>query len=70
MSATLALKNVKIRAFGNTTTIPNNAIAKMMYYLHCVSVVIDYHDRTLTDYQNYDELTGEQLLAIYLLVKL
>ncbi len=70
MSATLAMKNVKIRAFGNTTTIPNNAIAKMMYYLHCVSVVIDYHDRTLTDYQNYDELTAEQLLAIYLLVKL
>ena len=69
MSATLAMKNVKVRAFGTTTTVPDNAIAKLMYYLHCVSVVIDYHDRTLTDYQNYDELTSEELLAIYLLAK-
>lgn len=70
MSTNFAMKNVKIRAFGNTTTIPNNAIAKMMYYLNCVSVVVDYHDRTLTDYQNYDELTASQLLAIYLLIKI
>ena len=70
MSATLAMKNIKVRAFGTTTTVPDNAIAKLMYYLHCVSVVIDYHDRTLTDYQNYDELTSEELLAIYVLAKL
>ena len=54
MSATLAMKNIKIRAFGSTTTVPKNAIAKMMYYLHCVSVVIDYHDLKLTNYKNYE----------------
>ena len=70
MSATLAMKNVKVRAFGTTTTVPNNAIAKLMYYLDCVSAVIEYDDRTLTDYQNYDELTGEELVAVYALAKL
>ncbi len=65
MSATLGMKNIRIKAFGSYTTIPNNAMAKLMYYLHCVATVIDHYDPILTDYQNYDELTGEQLLAVY-----
>ena len=47
------------------TTIPDNAIAKLMYYLHCVSSVIGIIDPVLTDYQNYDELTSEQLVEVY-----
>ena len=70
MSATFGMKNIKVRAFGSSTTVPNNAIAKLMYYLDCVAAVIDYEDRTLTDYQNYDELSGEQLVAVYHLAKL
>ena len=70
MSATLAMKNIKIRAFGSTTTVPKNAIAKMMYYLHCVSVVIDYHDLKLTNYKNYDEIKAAKLLEIYVMAKL
>lgn len=69
MSATLGMKNIKVRAFGQLTNIPNNAIARLMYYLDWVATVIDYHDRTLTDYQNYDELSGEELLAVYQLAK-
>lgn len=69
MSATLGMKNVKVKAFGTYTTVPNNAIAKLMYYLDCVATVIDYDDRTLTDYQNYDELSGEELVAVYALAK-
>ena len=65
MSATLGMKNIKIRAFGRSTTVPNNAMAKLMYYLHCVTSVIDIIDPVLTDYQNYDELTGEQLVKVY-----
>jgi len=45
MSATLGMKNIKVKAFGSTTTVPNNAIARLMYYLDCVYVVIDYEDR-------------------------
>jgi hypothetical protein len=70
MSATFAMKNVKVRAFGTFVNVPNNAIAKLMYYLDCVATVIDYHDRTLTDYQNYNELSGEELVAVYQLAKL
>ena len=70
MSATLAMKNIKIRAFGSTTTVPKNAIAKMMYYLHCVSVVIDYQDLNLTNYKNYDEIKAAKLLEIYVMAKL
>ena len=70
MSATLAMKNIKIRAFGSTTTVPKNAIAKIMYYLHCVSVVIDYHDLKLTNYKNYDEIKAAKLLEIYVMAKL
>lgn len=70
MSATLGMKNITVRAFGTSTIVPNNAIAKLMYYLACVAAVIDYEDRTLTDYQNYNELSGEQLLAVYHIAKL
>ena len=70
MSATFAMKNVKVRAFGTLTTVPNNAIAKLMYYLDCVATVIDYHDRTLTDYANYNELSGEELVTVYQVAKL
>ena len=70
MSATLGMKNITVRAFGTSTTVPNNAIAKLMYYLDCVAAVIDYEDRTLTDYQNYNELSGEQLVEVYWIAKL
>ena len=65
MPPTYEMKNIRIKAFGRYTTIPNNAMAKLMYYLHCVDTVIEHYDPILTDYQNYDELTGEQLLEVY-----
>ena len=66
MSATYIEKKIRIKAFGRYTTIPNNAIAKLMYYLHCVTSVIDIIiDPVLTDYQNYDELTWEQLKEVH-----
>ena len=40
-------------------------MAKLMYYLLCVTSVIDIIDPVLTNYQNYDELTGEQLVEVY-----
>ena len=70
MSSTLAMNNTTIEAFGNITNVPNNNIAKLMYYLDCVSTVIEYNDNTITNYQNYDELTIEELLAVYTLATL
>jgi len=63
------MKNIKVRAFGTTTTVPNNSIALLMYYLNCVATVIDVDDRRLTDYQNFDELSGEELVTVYALAK-
>jgi hypothetical protein len=70
MSATFGMKNTTVRMFGEKVIVPDNAIAKLMYYLNCIGVVIDYQDSVLTDFQNYDELSGEQLLAVYQLAKL
>ena len=69
-SATLGMNKLKVEPYGNLTTVPNNIIAKLMYYLSCISSVIEYDDNTLTDYQNYDDLTDEQLLAVLALAKL
>ena len=70
MSATLARKNLQIRAFGSKANVPKNPIANLMYYLNCVATVIDYHDPLLTDYHNYELLSGEELLAVYQLATL
>ena len=65
MSETYITKNIRIKDSDKFTKIPDNAIAKLMYYLHCVSSVIGIIDPVLTDYQNYDELTSEQLVEVY-----
>ena len=59
------LKNTGVKMFGYKIVIPDNALAKIMYYLNCVAVVIDYQDSVLTDYKNYGELSEEQLLIVY-----
>ena len=70
MSATLGMKNTTVRMFGNNVSIPNNPIAKLMYYLSCVTTVIQYEHSALTDFQNYHELSGEELVIVYNLAKL
>jgi len=70
MSATLGMKNTTVKMFGGKANVPNNTMAKLMYYLHCAVTVIQYENSVLTDYQNYDDLSGEELLAVYELAKL
>ena len=65
MSETYITKNIRIKDSDKFTTIPDNAISKLMYYLHCFSSVIGIIDPVLTDYQNYDELTWEQLKEVH-----
>lgn len=69
MSATLAMKNVKVKAYANPTTIPDDPIGKLMYYLNCVSEVVECENSRLTDYQNYKELTKEESEKVYKLAK-
>ncbi len=40
--------------------VPDNDLARLMYYLHCVFCAIEYKDqdvRKYRDYRNYDELS-------------
>lgn len=65
MSATLGMKNIKVKLFGTAVDVPNNAIAKLMYYLDCVATVVDYDNRILIDFQKFDELTDKELEEVY-----
>jgi len=70
MSATLGMRNLEMKTFGHKVEIPNNPFAKLMYYLNCVNVVIQYEENTLTDYNNYHLLNTDQLAIVYALAKI
>ncbi|CAF1092966.1 unnamed protein product [Adineta steineri] len=38
---------------GSKVTVPNEDVAKIMYYLDCVCSVIDYNDNDIRRYRNY-----------------
>ena len=69
MSMTFGMKKATLKAFGHRVDVPNNAFAKLMYYLNCVAVVVDIEKNILTDYENYDKLSGHQLTLVYDLAK-
>ena len=63
--------NVHIETFGEGTTVPDDDVAKLMYYLSCVDTVINYNEiDILTDYQNYDLLTVDDMVQLFKLVLL
>ena len=54
-----------------TVTVPNNATAKLMYYLDCVATVLKLENpnlRRLKNYQNYNSLTDAEIDALLALV--
>ena len=60
MSATLDYNSLKIEATGSETLVPNNDLAKLMYYLSCVFAVIQYNeDNKFSDYKHYYNLSKE-----------
>ena len=63
------MKKIKERILGPKITVLNNSIAGLMYYLKCVAALIGYDDHTSTENQNYDELTGKELLKVYKVAK-
>ena len=62
---------VQIRPFGVVADVPDDDVAKLMYYLSCVDTVINYNiiDR-LSDYKNYNLLTVDDLTLLFQLVLL
>ena len=69
MSATVTINNLKIERTWVTTDVPNNDLARLMYYLSCVFITIKYDNyNKLSDYQNYTNLNEEKKFSIYLAI--
>jgi len=73
MAAFMGRTEVKVKETGHKVTVPNNHIAKLMYYIDCVCSCIEPDDSStisrLRDYQNYHRLSSDeeaQLLALCL----
>ena len=71
MAANFGFNNLKVEAIGQNVTIPNNDVAKLMYYLSCVDTVINYNEiDRLSDYENYDLLSVDSMTELFKLVLL
>ena len=64
MAAHMQRLQVHVKRTGSSTTVPNDPIAKLMYYFDCVCSCVepDSSDtiRRLRDYANYHRLTSEE----------
>ena len=71
MQATLDYNKTQIQRETTKVYIPENDIAKLMYYLHCLSCVLQCDiNSKFTDFKNYNNLTQkdeETLVALALL---
>ena len=66
MSATIGINNIKIERTTVATKVPNNDLAKLMYYLSCVFIVIKYEQNNkLSDYQNFTNLNEQEKKLVY-----
>ena len=58
--------NKGIKATGQTASVPNDDVAKLMYYFHCVASVINYSGiDKLTNYKNYKSLTVDDMALLF-----
>lgn len=63
--------NISIIPIGERTTVPDDDVARLMYYLHCVDTVINYQGiDKLSDFKNYRRLTVEDMTVLFKLVLL
>lgn len=60
MSATIGTNKLEIKNITVYVTIPDNNIARLMYYLNCIVDVIEYDDKIPIDYKNYDKLSNAE----------
>ena len=71
MSVNLKYQSLDIKPIGRKVTVPDNNLAKLMYYLYCVFKVIQYDQSSrLTDFQRYYSLSKEEEQTVLGLVAL
>ena len=68
--AVLQRKQVNFRQTGKETSVPNNDVARLMYYFHCVCSAIEYNDSDVQRFRNYDNWSSLSYTEIRLLVAL
>ena len=57
MSLDMDYQSMEVKDIDRTVTVPDNKLAKLMYYLACVFKVIQYdHNSRFTDFQNYNNI--------------
>ena len=74
MAVVAAKREVGIKKTGQSCTVPDNPKANLMYYLSCVSSVLDLHDNQhisrLTNYKQYHSLDDDDTDVLLTLVVL
>ena len=69
MEANLNYNRLRLRDTSRNVTIPNNDVARLMYYLDCVSTVLNYKGFGLyTDYHNFYRLSGQNMIELLELI--
>lgn len=65
--ATVAGLSVNVSSFGAVVTIPDDDIARLMYYLRCVtlSLGLDILQDDLVDFRNYRKLNANRRRSVY-----
>ena len=67
----LNCENLDLKLKGSFTTVANNDLARLMYYLSCVSSVIQIDiNEKLIDFKNYDTLSKEEEQSVVVLASL
>ena len=71
MAAVIGSTQIHVKKTGSSTTVPDNPIAKLMYYFSCVCSCIeaddDYTTRRLQDYANYSSLSSQEEAQLLIL---
>ena len=71
MAAVIGSTQIHVKKTGSSTTVPDNPIAKLMYYFNCVCSCIeaddDYTTRRLRDYANYSSLSSQEEAQLLIL---
>ena len=71
MAAVIGSTQIHIKKTGSSCTIPDNPIAKLMYYFNCVCSCVeaddDYTTRRLRNYNNYSSLSSQEEAQLLIL---
>ena len=72
MSGNFQLNRMHVQQMDTyTVNVPDNDVAKLMYYLSCVDTVINFKNiDKLSDFRNYDSLSVEEMTGLFELVLL